>query len=46
VKWLYRIFAFLNVANGLWMLAAPAGWFGGLPGGGAGHGVPQPAFGP
>ncbi len=27
MQWLYRIFAILNVANGLWMLVAPAGWF-------------------
>jgi hypothetical protein len=31
VKWPYRVFAILNVANGLWMLAAPAGWFVGIP---------------
>jgi hypothetical protein len=31
VKWLYRILAILNIANGLWMLAAPAGWFVGIP---------------
>jgi hypothetical protein len=31
MKWLYRILAIANVANGLWMLAAPAGWFVRLP---------------
>jgi hypothetical protein len=31
MKWLYRILAIANVANGLWMLAAPAGWFADLP---------------
>jgi hypothetical protein len=31
VKWVYRVFAIFNVANGLWMLAAPAAWFVGIP---------------
>ncbi len=31
MKWLYRILAIANIANGLWMLAAPAGWFADLP---------------
>lgn len=31
MKWLYRILAILNIANGLWMLAAPADWFVGIP---------------
>lgn len=30
---LFYVFGFLNVANGLWMLLAPASWYHGLPAG-------------